>query len=77
MLGRGRRERDDLPRATFGQGAQMIGPTRERRTNLTFIDRAIVNAGRAAFVPALVIEYLLDDVRSNADVGHAGRDTAA
>ena len=49
--------------AAFNKRADLIGPHRQRRSDLALVTASIVDAGDAALVAALVVQNLLDDVR--------------
>jgi len=66
--------RDDVAAFAGGQGLDMSAPLIERLSPFRSVLRSIVNAGNAGFVAADVVQNSLDDVRQNANVGHAGRD---
>src|ERR1700738_4283510 len=44
--------------------------------DLVRVDAAIVDAGHAALASALMVQYLLDNMRLDSDVAHAARDCA-
>ena len=55
----------------------MLIPPRQRRRLLGSVGASIINTSNAALVAALMVKDLLDDVRRDADVGHAGRGRSA
>src|SRR5262249_14499813 len=60
--------------APLDQVAHVLAPTDQCRLHLVSIRGAIVNAGDASTVAAVVIERRLDHVRVDLDVTHAGGD---
>src|SRR6516162_11267868 len=71
---RGRRWRvgDHLALAALDDGADMVFPQRKRGADLGRVAALVVDARRAALVAGLMVENLLDDMRLDSDVGHAG-----
>src|SRR5262249_21349399 len=55
----------------------MLSPPRERGLDLRSIGAAVVDAGDAGAMAAEMVQRRLDDVRLDAEVGHAGRDGPA
>jgi hypothetical protein len=51
----------------------MIGPNVQCVFYVASVGAAIVDAGDTGLVAALVVQNLLNDVRLNADIGHARR----
>src|SRR5262249_14902833 len=58
--------------APLNQSQNVLAPPQERRLYLALIGAAIVNPSDAAAVAGIVVEHGLDDVRLDANVGHAG-----
>ena len=52
----------------------MVVPQQQRGAHLALVARPIVNPRDAALVAALMVQNLLDDVRHDAEIGHARGD---
>src|SRR5262245_35063110 len=66
----------DLAGASFNQRHHVPAPAHERCLHFVPVRAAVVNAGDAGAIAAVVVERRLDHVRVDLDVAHAGGDGA-
>jgi hypothetical protein len=64
-------------RTALNQHQHMVGPARQSEPHRLFVRAPIVDAGNAAPMTTAMVQDLLNHMRLDADVGHAGRDRSA